>query len=143
MQQHTCGKTSDQPVTDQCADTCGVVMPTPNELKLAEELAGGHYACDDGWYSCPLSEGGCFDDREEGCNCGREDRVASIAQALTSYGKKCAAEAVAECVAAVENTLDVKREKIYRWTVVSAWNTCRMKAVHALRLVAAKYEGGK
>jgi hypothetical protein len=28
-----------------------------------------HYECEDCWYSCPESEDGCCDDRQEGCTC--------------------------------------------------------------------------
>ncbi len=31
-----------------------------------------HLACDDCWYSCPLSEEGCCDESQKGCNCGAE-----------------------------------------------------------------------
>lgn len=32
----------------------------------------GHYACEDCWYSCPLSADGCCDDAyaSDECNCG-------------------------------------------------------------------------
>jgi hypothetical protein len=28
-----------------------------------------HLTCEDSWYSCPLSEEGCADERQAGCNC--------------------------------------------------------------------------
>jgi hypothetical protein len=31
-----------------------------------------HHYCEDSWYSCPLAEDGCADERETGCNCGAD-----------------------------------------------------------------------
>jgi len=47
---------------------------------LREELArlaGGHYTCEDCWYSCPLAEDSCSPDGNA-CNCGLEERMAAI-----------------------------------------------------------------
>ena len=38
-------------------------------VKLAKRE---HYNCEDNWYGCPLSFGGCSDDDVKGCNCGAE-----------------------------------------------------------------------
>lgn len=40
----------------------------------------GHYSCDDGYYSCPLSTDGCDDDRKEAgvCDCGADSLNAEI-----------------------------------------------------------------
>jgi hemerythrin-like domain-containing protein len=50
----------------------------------ASQLAGGHHHCEDSWYSCPLSQEGCSDDRQPSatCNCGHDDRASEIAKAL-------------------------------------------------------------
>ena len=43
--------------------------------ELREALAKqkqSHYSCEDCWYSCPMSEEGCCDDRQSGCTCGAE-----------------------------------------------------------------------
>lgn len=42
-----------------------------NELtKLCEKLENvRHHECEDGWYSCPLSEEGCYDERQKECDC--------------------------------------------------------------------------
>lgn len=41
-----------------------------------------HVTCEDGWYSCPLSEDGCLDERETACTCGAEKHNAAIDIAL-------------------------------------------------------------
>lgn len=40
--------------------------------KLKQLALRTHYSCPDGWYSCPLSEDGCLDERENECNCGAD-----------------------------------------------------------------------
>jgi len=60
---------------------------------LAEEIAGGHYECDDSWYSCPLSPDGCADSRQEGCTCGRDSLVQKIDAALADERRKVWEEA--------------------------------------------------
>ena len=41
-------------------------------LSLARK---SHYYCDDEWYSCPMSEDGCYNDSlEKKCNCGADER---------------------------------------------------------------------
>jgi hypothetical protein len=38
-----------------------------------------HYYCEDGWYSCPKAEGGCFNDAAgDECNCGAEAHNAKV-----------------------------------------------------------------
>jgi len=59
----------------------------------AEQIAGGHYECDDSWYSCPLSPDGCADERQEGCTCGRDRLVQQIAAALADERRKALEEA--------------------------------------------------
>jgi len=57
--------------------------------KKAEELAEEHSYCEDGWYSCPKSPEGCFDDRQgDECNCGREEKVKRIATALRTTAQE-------------------------------------------------------
>lgn len=43
-------------------------------VNILRKLLRNHYYCEDCWYSCPLSEDGCCDDREpeDKCNCGAE-----------------------------------------------------------------------
>jgi len=57
---------------------------TPDERReRAEQVAGSHYECEDCWYSCPLSDGGCCDDRQpKECNCGRDERIKRIMHEL-------------------------------------------------------------
>lgn len=44
-----------------------------------------HEECEDCWYSCPLSEGGCCDEsQKKECNCGEENRHRKVKQYLSS-----------------------------------------------------------
>ena len=45
--------------------------------KKAEELHGGHYYCEDSWYSCPLATDGTAREVTE-CDCRWEERVTEI-----------------------------------------------------------------
>jgi len=66
----------------------------------AKYLAGNHYECEDSWYSCPKSEGGCANDLNgDECNCGVKRKIEKIAQAITEAHN----EAVMECVKLIEN----------------------------------------
>jgi hypothetical protein len=47
-----------------------------------EGLRRGHRVCEDCWYSCPLSEEGCCDERATECTCGASDHNAIIDAAL-------------------------------------------------------------
>jgi hypothetical protein len=68
-----------------------VRQPRYNDLEnriaqLEAALRGAkttHTTCDDGWYSCPLSEEGCLDKRETDCTCGAEKHNAAIEAALS------------------------------------------------------------
>lgn len=73
----------------------------------AKALAGGHYSCEDSWYSCPLSSDGCSDDRQEGCTCGYDNRVDKIAMALTDERRRVDEEAkrLRECLVEVNRVL--------------------------------------
>jgi hypothetical protein len=63
-----------------------------SELNTWKQLAGEmrnkffesihHYECEDGWYSCPLSEGGCLNEAwpKNKCNCGAAEKFAYIAR---------------------------------------------------------------
>ena len=42
---------------------------TPETLRARKRA---HYECDDRWFSCPMSEEGCANDRDNGCTCGAE-----------------------------------------------------------------------
>jgi len=67
----------------------------------------GHLECDDSWYSCPLSEGGCADDsREKKCNCGAQESIEALAKISAMlgdgkrsgiYSKLCAIHQLAIC----------------------------------------------
>ena len=48
-----------------------------------------HYYCEDSWYSCPLAEDGCADDRqEEGvCNCGAIEHNLKVYEKLSELRK--------------------------------------------------------
>lgn len=43
----------------------------------------GHYYCEDSWYSCPLAEGGCADEKQTGCTCGLEKKVDTIMELMS------------------------------------------------------------
>lgn len=51
-----------------------------------KQLRRSHYSCEDGWYSCPLSNDGCLNDRtpKDECTCGADDNNALIDAALSS-----------------------------------------------------------
>lgn len=62
-------------------------------LKELESLKESHYYCEDSWYSCPLAEDGCADDRKpkDKCDCGAEGqrkRVDAIIEYLSNNGFK-------------------------------------------------------
>jgi len=44
-----------------------------------------HYYCEDGWYSCPLAEDGCYNEAipKDECQCGADKFNATIDDALT------------------------------------------------------------
>jgi hypothetical protein len=65
------------------------VTPTADLRALIESLRREHYDCEDCWYSCPKSEGGCCDDAQTGCTCGADAHNARVNEALAhidSYG---------------------------------------------------------
>ncbi len=56
-------------------------MSETHFFELITKLKGlkqEHYECEDEWYSCPLSESGCADDRQTKCTCGAEDHNAAV-----------------------------------------------------------------
>lgn len=58
--------------------------------QLARALRGlrkKHYECEDCWYSCPKSEEGCCDTRQQECTCGADKQNAQIDSALAAYDK--------------------------------------------------------
>ena len=78
-------------------------MSDPKWLAQAEELAGGHYHCEDSWYCCSQ----CTVDRDPGefcgaddsrrgkpCDCGREGKVQAVALAL----EEAHAEGLTSCL---------------------------------------------
>lgn len=42
----------------------------------AAAISLDHDQCQDSWYSCPLSDDGCANDRETECSCDQPERVA-------------------------------------------------------------------
>ena len=47
--------------------------------RLAELAKRSHTYCEDGWYSCPKAEDGCFDDsRGPECDCGADEHNAEV-----------------------------------------------------------------
>ncbi len=46
-----------------------------------------HYLCEDPWYSCPLSEDGCADERQEGCTCGANKHNEEVQKILHQINK--------------------------------------------------------
>lgn len=58
-------------------------MTHADREQKARELLGKHYVCEDCWYSCPLSEDGCCDDRQpKECNCGLDENVRGLVALL-------------------------------------------------------------
>ena len=50
-----------------------------------ESLRLNHYECEDSWYSCPLSEGGCCDDTRTGCHCSAEAHNRTLDEILALF----------------------------------------------------------
>ena len=50
------------------------------EVDRLKKLAHrNHYYCEDGWYSCPKAEDGCYDEHEgDDCNCGADEHNAEV-----------------------------------------------------------------
>ena len=47
--------------------------------RLAAIAQRSHTYCEDGWYSCPKAEGGCFNDqRGPDCDCGAAEHNAEV-----------------------------------------------------------------
>ena len=59
-------------------------------------IIGGHYYCEEPWYSCPLAENGCANEEidETVCTCGYDDRVKALDAALQQARREALAEAV-------------------------------------------------
>ena len=76
----------------------------------AEQIAGGHYECDDSWYSCPLSTDGCADKRQEGCTCGRDRLVQQIDAALADERRRALEEAAVFMCADCQNGMPLELE---------------------------------
>lgn len=57
---------------------------THSEKQIVSDLAilatRDHLYCEDSWYSCPLAEGGCSDNRnpKDKCNCGADEHNAKV-----------------------------------------------------------------
>ncbi len=53
-----------------------------------EGLRRSHTACDDNWYSCPLSDEGCANESETDCNCGAQEHNAKIEAMLAAMKER-------------------------------------------------------
>lgn len=55
-------------------------MTNDDIIAFLKQCKAGHYYCEDSWYSCPLAEEGCADDRwpKNECNCGADKRNADV-----------------------------------------------------------------
>ncbi len=113
----------------------------------AEELAGPHLECEDGWYSCPLCEEGCIDDRQSGCTCGRNMRVEAIGAALRA-AESAAFEAAAEACEAVHHPhVDSwgkpdTRARFYQKYILASWQHCANACAAAIRVLGKRDDGG-
>lgn len=61
-------------------------------LKVVLEEIMGHYYCEDPWYSCPLAPEGTARDDVTECDCGLEERVNKLLDAVASYNAQCVGE---------------------------------------------------
>ena len=54
--------------------------------RMAELAKRPHYYCEDGWYSCPLAEYGCYNDSipKDECTCGADNHNAEVDALLSS-----------------------------------------------------------
>lgn len=54
-------------------------------LPTLERARRGHYYCEDGWYSCPKAEDGCYDKRQgTECNCGADEKNAALVSVIAA-----------------------------------------------------------
>ena len=68
-----------------------IAAATPRDL-LIEQLVKAlkvckisHNDCEDKWYACPKSSGGCADERQgDDCNCGADQHNAAVDSALSA-----------------------------------------------------------
>lgn len=69
---------------------------TDHIKEIAERLAPPHYYCEDRYYSCPLAEDSCYNDQKDPtkCDCGRDEKVKEIIEALTTAYEKGKEEAL-------------------------------------------------
>jgi hypothetical protein len=72
-------------------------MTQEQREQKARELLGKHHACEDRWYSCPLSEEGCCDDRQpRECNCGLDDNVRKLVELMAETERAVMEEVAGE-----------------------------------------------
>lgn len=58
-------------------------------MEAAKRLRRKHTECEDQWYSCPKSPGGCANDSEgDRCNCGADLANVAIDKALAAVSAK-------------------------------------------------------
>ena len=66
---------------------------TPQERAAA--IIGGHYDCEDPWYSCPLSPDGCANaNMGKECTCGYDDRKQNVERLIAETRRAALLEAV-------------------------------------------------
>lgn len=75
---------------------------TPQERAAA--IIGGHYDCEDPWYSCPLSPDGCANaNMGKECTCGYDDRKQNVERLIAETRRAALLEA---CVAVSQFSSD-------------------------------------
>jgi hypothetical protein len=59
-------------------------------IKRIAGLKQSHYSCEDGYYSCPLSEGGCANDQwdKDECDCGADDHNKEVDAIIVEVRKQ-------------------------------------------------------
>lgn len=74
-------------------------MDTQIDTAQRRAIIGGHYYCEDPWYSCPLAEDGCTNEAidETVCTCGYDDRVKALDAALQQARRDALEEAAKVC----------------------------------------------
>ena len=72
--------------SNRICEICAEVKPLEHRLSemvaALKQLYQPHLSCEDIWYSCPKSEEGCADDRQDECNCGADYYNSIITKAL-------------------------------------------------------------
>ncbi len=79
---------------------------TPQERAAA--IIGGHYDCEDPWYSCPLSEEGCANEHIDKtvCTCGHDDRKQNVERLIAETRRAALLEAAGILQKVYEESFD-------------------------------------